>query len=98
MTTLKKTADSLGEKFGVSQVYAKEILKEIIATIMDGLIRDQEVRIQDFGTFYLNVSNRKKFCDPRNGKTIYRQPKLRVLFSPCKELKQKIMMSQRLTS
>tara|TARA_Y100001970_G_C13756216_1_gene613444 strand:- start:273 stop:569 length:297 start_codon:yes stop_codon:yes gene_type:complete len=59
-------ADTINKEFGFSRKDCLEIVNDIIDIIIDGLIKNQSVKIHNFGTFKLK---RKSSRIGRNPKT-----------------------------
>lgn len=65
----------------------KEAAREILAVIREGLIRDGVVKVSNFGTFRLKPMAARRGINPRTGEAIVIPAQKRVIFSPCKALR-----------
>lgn len=66
------------------------VLLAIVQTIRDGLLRDQHVRLQNFGTFRLRWSKERKIKHPKTGEYITVAPAPKITFTPAKHLRERI--------
>lgn len=65
-------------------------LLAIVEIIRDGLIRDQHVRLHNFGTFRLRWSKERQQKHPKTGAVITVGPVPKVTFTPAKHLREMI--------
>lgn len=65
----------------------KQAAKEILVVIREGLVRDGVVKISNFGTFRLKPVAARRGVNPQTGETITIPAQQRVIFSPCKALR-----------
>ncbi len=65
----------------------KDAAKEILAVIREGLIQDGVVKVSNFGTFRLKPVSARQGINPRTGEAITIPAQQRVIFSPCKALR-----------
>lgn len=76
---------------GLPSSYSPDpVLLAIIDVIRDGLIRDQHVRLQDFGTFRLHWASPRKTVNKKTGEVITHSPVPKITFTPAKCLKELI--------
>lgn len=62
-------------------------LLAIVEIIRDGLIRDQHVRLHNFGTFRLRWSKQRQIRHPQTGAVMTVGPMPRITFTPAKHLR-----------
>lgn len=65
----------------------KQAAREILSVIREGLIQDGVVKISNFGTFRLKPVAARQGINPQTGKAITIPAQQRVIFSPCKALR-----------
>ena len=63
-------------------------LLAIVEIIRSGLIRDQHVRLHQFGTFRLRWSKERRVKHPKTGASITVPPAPRITFTPAKQLRE----------
>lgn len=66
------------------------VLLAIVEIIRDGLIRDQHVRLHNFGTFRLRWSKERQVKHPTTGARMRVAPTPRITFTPAKHLRELI--------
>jgi len=68
----------------------KKAASEILAIIREGLIRDGVVNVSNFGTFRLKQVAERQGINPRTREALIIPAHQRVIFSPCKALRELI--------
>ncbi|MDX1610120.1 MAG: HU family DNA-binding protein [Halofilum sp. (in: g-proteobacteria)] len=68
----------------------RQLARELIAIVREGLIREGQVRIHGFGTFHLRPTRAHKGINPQTGETIQIPARNRVLFRPAKALRERV--------
>lgn len=66
------------------------VLLAIVETIREGLIRDQHVRLHNFGTFRLRWSKARRIKHPKTGEYIIAPPAPKITFTPAKSLREQV--------
>lgn len=66
------------------------VLLAIVQIIRDGLLRDQHVRLHNFGTFRLRWSKQRRIKHPKTGEYVIATPTPKISFTPAKYLRDKI--------
>ena len=69
MTKTELIAD-ISERLGVSKRMAGDMVNEFVNSVVDGVKKDGEVRIQGFGTFKVSRRNAREGRNPRTGEKI----------------------------
>lgn len=64
------------------------VLLAIVQTIRDGLLRDQHVRLHNFGTFRLRWSKERRIKHPKTGEYVVAPPAPKITFTPAKHLRE----------
>ena len=58
-------AEAIQKDFGFNRKLCLDIVNDIIDIIIEGIQRDQKVKIHNFGTFILNKKNRRIGRNPK---------------------------------
>jgi len=74
----------------LSRELVKKAAREILVIIEEGLLRDGVVRINNFGSFRLKRVAARKGRNPQTGEVINIPERNRVMFTPCKALRDMI--------
>jgi len=74
----------------LSRELVKRAAREIFVIIKEGLVRDGVVRINHFGSFKLKRMASRKGRNPQTGESITIPGHAKVIFSPCKALREMI--------
>ncbi len=74
----------------LSRELVKTAAREIFTIIKEGLLRDGVVRINHFGSFKLKRVATRKGRNPKTGEPITIQGHAKVMFTPCKALREMI--------
>ena len=70
---------SLAEELGVSKKLAAELVNAFIDTVMNGVKKEGEVRIQGFGTFKKSKRAARTGVNPQNPKEKIKIPAMNVV-------------------
>jgi nucleoid DNA-binding protein len=68
----------------------RQAAQEILAVIREGLVRDSVVNVSNFGTFRLKLAAARQGYNPQTRERITIPAHQRVIFSPCKALRELI--------
>ncbi len=79
-------AERLAHAGGVKPVFMQKFIREVIAVIEEGLLRDGEVKIHNFGTFRLSSPKTPAEITAQTGKTMGSADRPQVVFQPSKHL------------
>ncbi|MDH5784744.1 MAG: HU family DNA-binding protein [Chromatiales bacterium] len=82
--------DDMVQHQGLPMPLVREAAKEILAVIRSGLIRDKVVNVSNFGTFRLKPVAARSGFNPQTREPITIPAHQRVIFSPCKALRELI--------
>jgi len=88
--TREQISEYINSEFGLSKYDCNNIVNEIIEEIILGLIKDNLVKIHNFGTFKLKQKNQRIGRNPKTKKDIMIAPRKVVSFIPSKYLLNKI--------
>ena len=86
----KALMDQIAKVYGNEVTFLSEFSKALLDIIREGLIRDGQVRLHQFGTFKLKWMKSRVGVNPSTGKKIIIQARPRVVFVPAKALKDRI--------
>lgn len=86
----KALMDQIAKVYGNEVAFLSEFSKALLDIIREGLIRDGQVRLHQFGTFKLKWMKSRNGVNPSTGKKIVIQARPRVVFVPAKALKERI--------
>ena len=79
---------SLADQLGVSKKLAAELVNAFIETVIAGVKKSREVRIQGFGTFRASQRKAREGVNPQNPKQKIKIPAMKVpAFKAGKSLK-----------
>ncbi len=70
---------SLAEQLGVSKRLAAELVNTFIETVINGVKKQGEVRIQGFGTFKASKRKARKGVNPQNPSQTINIPAMKVV-------------------
>ena len=79
--------DDMVQSQGLPMPLVKQAAKEILAVIREGLVSDGVVNVSNFGTFRLKLANARQGFNPQTRERITIPAHQRVIFSPCKALR-----------
>ncbi len=88
--TKTELVESLAEALGLSKADAQRTLETTLLKIADGLVRDQRVQIQGFGTFTAKMRKERMGRNPQTKEPILIPASKTVTFRPGQELKKKV--------
>tara|TARA_B100000965_G_C19257656_1_gene611601 strand:+ start:167 stop:472 length:306 start_codon:yes stop_codon:yes gene_type:complete len=88
--TKKEIVNSIYMQIGFSKVISENLLEDFFNVILEGLKKNDKVKIAKFGTFILRDKNSRVGRNPKTKETKVISKRKVVLFKPSKELKIKI--------
>ena len=88
--TKKEIVNSIYMQIGFSKAISENLLEDFFGLIVEGLKRNDKVKIAKFGTFILRNKNSRIGRNPKTKETKVISKRNVVLFKPSKELKIKI--------
>lgn len=87
--------DDVVRERGTPRELVRQAAGEILYLIREGLLADGQVRIQNFGTFKIKEVAARRGKHPQTGEPITIPAQRRVIFSPCKALREMIEPNKR---
>jgi len=91
--TKKEIVNSIYMQIGFSKVISENLLEDFFNVILEGLKKNEKVKIAKFGTFILRDKNSRVGRNPKTKEIKVISKRKVVLFKPSKELKIKINQS-----
>ena len=91
--TKKEIVNSIYMQIGFSKVISENLLEDFFNVILEGLKKNEKVKIAKFGTFILRNKNSRVGRNPKTKEIKVISKRKVVLFKPSKELKIKINQS-----
>ena len=88
--TKKEIVNSIYMQIGFSKVISENLLEDFFNVILEGLKKNEKVKIAKFGTFILRNKNSRVGRNPKTKEIKVISKRKVVLFKPSKELKIKI--------
>ena len=88
--TKKEIVNSIYMQIGFSKVISENLLEDFFNVILEGLKKNEKVKIAKFGTFILRNKNSRVGRNPKTKEIKVISKRKVVLFKPSKELKVKI--------
>ena len=88
--TKKEIVNSIYMQIGFSKIISENLLEDFFSIILEGLKKNNKVKIAKFGTFILRTKNSRIGRNPKTKETKLISKRKVVLFKPSKELKIKI--------
>ncbi len=88
--TKKEIVNSIYMQIGFSKAISENLLEDFFHVILEGLKKNEKVKIAKFGTFILRDKNPRVGRNPKTKEIKVISKRKVVLFKPSKELKIKI--------
>jgi integration host factor subunit alpha len=88
--TRKDLAKSINEKLGFSKQSAGELVDIVFDTMKGALLRQESIKLVQFGTFNIRRKNARVGRNPRTGDTMEICRRSMVSFKPSKGLRERI--------
>ena len=84
--TREDIADFINNEFGLTKKDCNNIVKDLINEIIEGLIKNQIVKIHNFGTFKLRKKNARIGRNPKTKEEVMISPRNVISFTPSKKI------------
>jgi len=88
--TRKDLAKTIHEKMGFSQRGSRQIVDVFFDAMRDALIREDPVKIVQFGTFSVRHKEPRVGRNPRTGETMEIAKRSMISFRPSKKLRERL--------
>jgi integration host factor subunit alpha len=77
-------AEYIYQEFGLAKKDCIDLVEDIINKIIEGLVKDGNVKIHNFGTFKIKHKNQRMGRNPKTGKDALIHPRNVISFTPSK--------------
>ena len=88
--TRKDLARSINEKLGFSKQSSGELVDTVFDRMKSGLLKEEAIKLVQFGTFNIRKKNARIGRNPRTGATMEICKRSMVSFKPSKGLRERI--------
>jgi len=88
--TRKDLARSINEKLGFSKQSAGELVDAVFDSLKNKLLKEESIKLVQFGTFNIRKKNARVGRNPRTGDTMEICKRCMVSFKPSKGLRERI--------
>jgi len=88
--TRKDLARGINEKLGFSKQSAGELVDMVFDSMKAGLLKEEAIKLVQFGTFNIRKKNARVGRNPRTGDTMEICKRSMVSFKPSKGLRERI--------
>ena len=88
--TRKDLAKTINEKMGFSQRSAGELVDQVFTTMKQTLLKEESIKLVQFGTFGVRQKSARIGRNPRTGETMEISARSMVTFKASKHLRAKI--------
>ena len=88
--TRKDLAKAINEKLGFSKQSAGELVDNVFDTMKRSLLKEDAIKLVQFGTFNIRKKNARVGRNPRTGDTMEICKRSMVSFKPSKGLRERI--------
>ena len=88
-TTKKDIVRQIAKKLSLPQVDTKNVVQDLLDTIVEVLVRDGRLELRDFGVFEVKQRAQRKARNPKTGAEVTVPPRKVVTFKAGKLLQEK---------
>ncbi len=88
--TKKEIVNSIYMQIGYSKKISENLFDDFFEIIFDGLKKNKQVKISNFGTFQIRLKKSRMGRNPKTKENKVISERKVILFKPSKELKKKI--------
>lgn len=88
--TRRDLAKAINEKMGFSQRSAGELVDEVFDSLKKTLLKEESIKLVQFGTFNVRQKSPRIGRNPRTGETMEIAKRSMVTFKPSKSFREKI--------
>lgn len=88
--TKKEMSQAIAQATGLSILQTQEIVQKTIDAIVKSLLVARRIELRGFGVFEVRKRAARKARNPRTGEKVFVPEKLVVVFTPGKEMKERI--------
>ncbi|MFO7841305.1 MAG: HU family DNA-binding protein [Fidelibacterota bacterium] len=88
--TFQELIDEFSDATGHTKVFSKKFIKDVFASIQEGLRKDENVNIKGLGIFKLQEVAEREILNPKTGKTNRIPAHNKIVFKPEKALRERV--------
>lgn len=88
--TKKDIVLKVADKTGLKQVDVKKVVQQTLNTIINSLVREENVELRNFGVFKVKHRKGRTGRNPRTGEEVPVPPKKVAVFKPGLVMKKKV--------
>jgi len=89
----KEIAEAIAKKLKVTDLLAKQIVKEVFSTIIDTVAKEGRLELRNFGVFSVKERKPRKARNPKTGAEVLLPARKVMVFKPGYNVKKKISRS-----
>ncbi len=88
--TKKELAKAISEELGITSVLALQTVQRVFDGITETLVEKGRIELRNFGVFEVRKRQPRKARNPRTGENVKVPAKLVVVFTPGREMKERV--------
>lgn len=89
----KEIAEAIAKKLKVTDLLAKQIVKEVFSTVIDTVAKEGRLELRNFGVFSVKERKPRKARNPKTGAEVLLPARKVMVFKPGYNVKKKISRS-----
>lgn len=89
----KEIAEAIAKKLKVTDLLAKQIVKEVFSTVIDTVVKEGRLELRNFGVFSVKERKPRKARNPKTGAEVLLPARKVMVFKPGYNVKKKISRS-----
>lgn len=86
----KELIDAVAEKLGATKVATTSTVEAVFEVIVESILKDEEVKISQFGAFQVVEKKERKGRNPKTGEEITIPAKKAMKFKPSSVIREKL--------
>ncbi|MBI5778807.1 MAG: HU family DNA-binding protein [Planctomycetes bacterium] len=89
----KEIAEAIAKKIKVTDLLAKQIVKEVFSVVIDTVAKEGRLELRNFGVFSIKERKPRKARNPKTGAEVLLPARKVMVFKPGYNVKKKISRS-----
>ena len=89
----KEIAEAIARKLKITDLLAKQIVKEVFSSIIDTVIKEGRLEMRNFGVFSIRERKPRKARNPKTGAEVSLPARKVMVFKPGYNVKKKLSRS-----
>jgi len=89
----KEIAEAIARKLKITDLLAKQIVKEVFSSIIDTVIKEGRLEMRNFGVFSIRERKPRKARNPKTGAEVLLPARKVMVFKPGYNVKKKLSRS-----